>query len=210
VKLVLSGNEKYLSIGNEVDVYLQAHPDEWLAYTGFYQDAVQHVHAQMPGLSVGVTTTFEGYSVTSAADVRTLNSSSDVVILTYYPLQDGAQVRAATAPGADLPLMVSLAGDKPVVLQEAGYPSGALNGSSETSQAEFVSNLLQAWHAAGGRIPFLSYFLLYDFDQPTCDAFGVYYGVADPAFLSFLCTLGLRTADGTEKPAWAAFVNAAP
>ena len=27
---------RYLSIGNEVDVYLAAHPQEWAAYTTFY------------------------------------------------------------------------------------------------------------------------------------------------------------------------------
>ena len=141
--------------------------------------------------------------------MHTLNSPSDVIILTYYPLQGDSQVLPATSPATDIPLMLSLAGGKPVVLQEAGYPSGAPNASSEASQQQFVVDLFQAWHTAGNSLPFLSYFALYDFDQTTCAALGTYYGSADPAFLSYLCTLGLRHSDGSAKPAWGAFVTAA-
>ena len=206
----LSGGEKYISIGNEVDVYLQAQPTEWPAYTSFYADTVSYLHMHSPSLSVGVTTTFGGFSGDSTAAVQSLNASSDVVILTYYPLQGDSQGAPVTSPTTDIPRMVSLAGGKPVVLQEAGYPSGALNGSSEAAQQQFVTDLFQAWHTAGDGLPFLSYFLLYDFDATTCNELGTYYGVTDPAFLSYLCTLGLRHADGSVKPAWDAFVNAAP
>jgi exo-beta-1,3-glucanase (GH17 family) len=165
------------------------------------------VHAKSPQLSVGVTTTFSGYSAGNPAAVQALNAASDVVILTYYPLQGDSQVIAATAPATDLPMMISLAGNKPVVLQEAGFPSGTLNGSSDTDQQQFVASLFQSWRAAGSQMPFLSYFLLYDLDATTCNALGVYYGSSDPAFLSFLCSLGLRTSDGTAKPAWNEFVQ---
>jgi hypothetical protein len=209
VRAALSGTERYISIGNEVDVYLQAQPNEWASYTRFYTDAVSYLHTNSPSLFVGVTTTFAGYSVASTAAVHTLNGPSDVIILTYYPLQGDSQVLAPTSPVTDIPLMQSLAGGKPIALQEAGYPSGTPNASSEALQQQFVTNLFQAWHDAGNNLPFLSYFLLYDFDQPTCTALGTYYGSADPAFLSYLCTLGLRHADGTSKPAWDTFLSAA-
>ena len=209
VKGALSGSERYVSIGNEVDVYLQSQPAQWPTYTAFYNDAVAYLHATWPGVAVGVTTTFGGYSVESKSAVQTLNAQSDLVILTYYPLQNGTQVQPPTAPATDVPLMLSLAGSKQVVLQEAGYPSGALTDSSEAAQAQFVGNLYQAWHQAGDKMPFLSYFLLYDFDSTTCSSFSTYYGVADPAFLSYLCTLGLRRSDGSAKAAWSTFGTAA-
>jgi hypothetical protein len=207
VRGALSGTERYISIGNEVDVYLQAQPNEWATYTSFYEDAVSYLHTNSPSLLVGVTTTFAGYSTSSTPEVHALNGPSDVIILTYYPLQGDSQVLPASSPTTDIPLMLKLSGGKPVVLQEAGYPSGTPNGSSEASQQQFVTNLFQAWHDAGSDLPFLSYFLLYDFDQPTCTALGTYYGSADPAFLSYLCTLGLRHSDGTAKPAWDTFVT---
>ncbi len=205
----LSGTEQYLSIGNEVDVYLQAQPAEWSAYTNFFADAVAYSHGHSPSLLVGVTTTFGGFSGASSAAVRSLNASSDVAILTYYPLAGDSQSLPPTSPTTDIPRMVSLAGDKPIVLQEAGYASGELNASSESAQQQFVTDLFQAWRAAGKDVPFMSYFLLYDFDTTTCNALGTYYGSSDPAFLSYLCTLGLRHSDGTPKPAWNAFVAAA-
>ncbi len=209
VRATLSGTERYISIGNEVDVYLQAQPNEWAPYTGFYQDAVAYLHSSSPALLVGVTTTFAGYSVASTAEVHTLNAPSDVIILTYYPLQGDSQALPATSPTTDIPLMLKLADGKPIVLQEAGYPSGTPNASSEASQQQFVTSLFQAWRDAGSNLPFLSYFLLYDFDQPTCAALGTYYGSQDPAFLSYLCTLGLRHSDGSPKAAWNTFVTAA-
>ncbi len=208
VRSVLSGSERYISIGNEVDVYLQAHAQEWPRYVAFFADAAGYVHQVAANAQVGATTTFGGYAVESRADVRALNAYSDVVMLTYYPLQDGSQVREASAPAEDVPIMLSLADSKPVILQEAGYPSGALNGSSEAAQRDFVDALFDAWHAAGPRMPFLSFFLLYDFDQTTCDELEAYYGVTDAAFSSYLCTLGLRRSDGSEKPAWSAFATA--
>jgi hypothetical protein len=206
---VLSGAERYLSIGNEVDTYLANNPSQWSAYQSFYEDALAYVHQEQPSLQVGVTTGFDGYSSTSVDEVAALNTRSDFIALTYYPMQDGAQVRSPDAPHADFPLMVNKAGGRPVVLQEAGFPSGALNGSSEQSEAQFVAAALDAWKLQGNSMPFLSYFLLYDFDAPTCAAFDAYYGVNDPAFTEFLCSLGLRRADGTEKPAWSSFVTAA-
>ena len=206
---VFSGAERYISIGNEVDVYLSSQPAEWATYKTFYTDAVSYLHTQSPTLLVGVTATFGGFSGDSNAELQSLNAPSDVTILTYYPLQGDSQGLPSSSPTTDIPRMLSLAGSKPVVLQEAGYPSGTLNGSSEAAQQEFVTDLFQAWRAAGDRMPFLSYFLLYDFDSTTCNDLGTYYGSSDPAFLSYLCTLGLRHSDGTPKPAWNTFVTAA-
>ena len=209
IRPLLTSNDLYLSIGNEVDVYLQANPAEWSTYLAFYDATVQYVHQTTPNIQVGVTTTFGGYSRESVQQVHALNSSSDVVLLTYYPLGTGTQVGSANSPTADLPHMLSLADGKSVVLQEAGYPSGTLNASSEQLQAQFVTSLIAAWRTAGNRMPLLNYFILYDFDAKTCADLDVYYGLqGDSAFISYLCTLGLRRSDGTEKPAWGAFVSA--
>ena len=53
VRGCLSGSERYISIGNEVDVYLQAQPNEWAGYSSFYEDAVSYLHTNSPGLLVG-------------------------------------------------------------------------------------------------------------------------------------------------------------
>lgn len=206
---LLNARVKYLSIGNEVNVYLEAHPAEWATYQTFYEDALAYSHQQMPRLLVGVTATYGGASGVSQALLARLNTQSDVVIYTYYPLRENFQVQSPQAPLTDFPTMLTLAAGRPVLLQEVGFPTDPLNGSSEALAAAFVSNTLTAWRAAGASMPFLSYFLLHDLDAATCELLQLYYGLPTPTFKAYLCSLGLRRMDGSPKPGWDRFVAGA-
>jgi hypothetical protein len=206
----INDHVRYLSIGNEVDVYLAAHPKEWSAYEDFYDDAVRYIHAVAPHVKVGVTSTFSGASGASRTEVARLNESSDVLILTYYPLGERYMVRGSDAPRADLPRMVELAKPRPLVLQEVGYPSAAVLGSSEEKQAQFVANVFAAWKPARASIPFISFFALHDWSASMCDELTKYYGLPGNAnFKAYLCSLGLHRADGTPKRGWQTFINGA-
>lgn len=202
----LNENVRYLSIGNEVDVYLEAQ-QEWEAYQVFYERAVTYVHQAAPWIQVGVTVTYGG-AVDHADKVRRLNEQSDVLILTYYPLGEAFMTDDPTAPLADFPRMVEMAGGMPVILQEVGYPSAELLDGSEAEQSEFVRHVFEAWAAAGEAIPLLNYFLLGDLSEQLCTDLEGYYGLAHPNFHAFLCSLGLRYADGTPKQAWQTFMDA--
>jgi hypothetical protein len=198
----------YLSIGNEVDVYLAAHPDKLTAYEHFYDDAVAYVHTVAPAVKVGVTVTFDGANGAGREAMAALGSTSDVIIMTYYPLGANFSPRGPESVLTDLPRMVTLAGGKPLVLQEVGYPSADLLASSEAEQAQFITNVFTAWREQEQAIPFLSVFLMHDLTPAICDGLGTYYGLPDNApFEAFLCSLGLRAANGTPKLAWQAFVR---
>jgi hypothetical protein len=204
----LNRNVEYLSIGNEVDVYLAAHPDQWDDYTRFYRYAAQQARTLAPWLKVGTTATFTvGRNLPER--LARLNAASDVVILTYYPLGDAFRVRPPESPLADFPAMLRLAGKRPLVLQEVGYPTARRLRSSPAKQLAFVHAVYRAWAAAGPRIPFLNFFLLHDLTRAACKELGTYYGVRDENFIAYLCTLGLRRATGEPKPAWRAFVEGA-
>lgn len=209
IQPLVTTNVRYLTIGNEVDVYLEAQPAEWGPYQTFYEDGLAYAHQKMPGVLVGVTATYGGASGPSQTEMARLNTKSDVVSYTYYPLDSDFQVHSPRAPLTDFPNMLTLAGGKPVVLQEVGFPSDPLNASSEAIEAQFVTNALASWQAAGRRMPFLNYFLQHDLDSDTCDLLLRYYGLPDPAFKAYLCSLGLRRADGSPKPAWDSFVAGA-
>ncbi|MEK9135704.1 MAG: hypothetical protein AAB393_01170, partial [Bacteroidota bacterium] len=114
-------NILYLSVGNEVDVYLSQHPGDWEAYTSFYEDVVRYLHRRALGLKVGVTSTFSGASGNDSLNVRRLNDSSDVFILTYYPIGVDFFPRAPSVATAEISRMVSLARGRPLILQEVGY-----------------------------------------------------------------------------------------
>ncbi len=207
----LNEHVKYLSIGNEVDVYLSVHSKEWTAYKNFYDDAIAYVHSVAPQIKVGVTTTFTGANGAQARNVAVLNGSSDVFILNYYPIDEQFIPRDPAAPLTDVPQMVALAAGKPVILQEVGYPSSATLKSSEEKQARFIANVFTAWKALNGHIPFLSFFLLHDFTPKMCDDLAKYYGMSGQAtnLKAYLCSLGLRRANGAPKPAWQSLVDSA-
>lgn len=201
------GRIAYLSIGNEIDVYLRAHPTQWAAYQRFYEDAAQYARSLDPALKVGVTATADGAVSFSTADLQAINATSDVVILTYYPLAFDVNafitVRPPSDVSSDFTNMLAFAGAKTLVLQEVGYPASTINASSQTLQAGFVRAVFSAWSRAGRRIPFLTFFHLHDFTQTMCDDFSVYYqAVGSSSFNAYLCTLGLRRVDGTPRDAW--------
>jgi len=206
----LNGQVLYLSIGNEVDVYLANHRAEWPAYKAFYNDALAYVHAHQPSIKVGVTATFSGASGSTRTQVADLNSGSDIWILTYYPLGPAFVPFDPAVALTDIPAMVAMTGGRPLVLQEVGYPTSATLSSNEAQQARFVNNVYTAWSANSAAIPFLNYFALHDFSPAQCDQWGAYYGLPnDVNFKAYLCSLGLRQLDGTPKQGWQAFVDGA-
>jgi hypothetical protein len=107
--------------------------------------------------------------------------------------------------------MIALAQGKPVIVQEFGYPSAPSLNGSEADQAAFFTDALAQWTAqSANAMPFVNVFLLHDATQAQCDTWGLYYGLPNNAdFKAYLCSLGLRSADGTAKAAWPALVAAA-
>jgi hypothetical protein len=105
--------------------------------------------------------------------------------------------------------MVESAGDLPVLLQEAGYPAGYLpapaNDSSGEKQRQFVANMFDAIQAHS-EIRFVSFVTLVDFSPEICNTLYGYYGVAQPVFKEYLCTLGMVGYDGQTKPAYVEFI----
>jgi hypothetical protein len=210
VKPKTNSHLRYLSVGNEVDVYLSSHPAEMGAYRAFYEDAVDYAHTVLPGVKVGVTVTFDGATGPFSAQLTGLNRKSDVVVMTYYPLGERFKVRPPGSARQDIPKMLKWAQGRPLVMQEVGYPTAPELASSEQHQSDFVDAVFGAWKDGGGAIPFLNFFLLHDFQKSLCEDFGRYYGLPDDTnFKAFLCTLGLRQRDGSPKLGWKAFQKGA-
>ena len=204
---IVQGHVSYISIGNEVDVYFEplslAQAAEFQAYIIFFEETREYIRANLPGVQVGVTFTAGGLLGAHGAEWAELNDRADALVATYYPLNADFTVRAPDRPLTDFAALAQTAGDKPVVLQEVGYPAATLIGSSENRQAQFISYVFEAWRAADGQIPFLNLFLLHDFSQEQLDWLGPFYGLDDNAnFMAYLATLGLRRADGQARVAW--------
>ncbi len=209
------GRIQYLSLGNEVDIYLGAHPAEVAAFITFMRAALAYTRGLDPAVKVGVTGTGDGLLGDKAGLLKQLNDAgTDVVILTYYPIRTDAagvvSVRDPAVVAADMAQFLAFSGSKPLVFQEVGFPSAAGNLSSEPLQATFIHQLFTAWELAGKRIPYLNLFALHDFTPAMCADLAAHYqrpGVT--SFQDYLCTLGLRHADGSVKAGWQAVTDEA-
>src|SRR5947207_2806088 len=73
-----------LTIGYEVDLFLSG-AAAYGRYAAFYSGAAAYARSKRPGLRVGVVATFAGLTGPAKPLLQSLNASSDVVSVTYYP-----------------------------------------------------------------------------------------------------------------------------
>ena len=196
-----------LAIGNEIDGVLGADPDAWAAYQAFYAAGADHARSLWPGVPVGTKVQFEGLLGPSAGFAQSLNQSSDVIMTTYYPLQDDFSVREPAVIKADFQRLVEAYPEREIQITEIGYPSGEANGSSPQKQAEFIRHMFSAWDDHAEQITLLSYSWLTDLSGSSVKELSRYYGLSNRAFGEFLRTLGLRTypGKGKNKPGYQVF-----
>ncbi len=199
----------FISVGNEIDGWLNAHPTEIEPFTAFVASNRTYIQAQNPAMGVGATLMFGAVERGDAWLVDIL-AVSDAAVLTYYPLNDDFTVREPNVVADDFALMVEFAGNKPILLQEVGYPSGYTdhpgNHSSGAKQAQFVTNIFTEL-SNYPQIRFLSFLQMADWVDAECDGFLGYYGLDAPRFREYLCSLGIRETTGEAKPAYDAFLQ---
>ena len=185
-----------LIIGSEVDIRLGLDAAAWAQYTAFYQAAAAHARALRPGLPIVCEGTFGGLTGESADFYQALNQDSDIIGVSYYPLNGDFTVQAPGVVHQDFATLVARYPDQPIVFYQLGYPTSALCASSEQLQAEFVTQVFQAWDEQSGHVRTIDFTWLHDASPATVAEWALYYGLDDPAFLAFLGSLGLRTWPG--------------
>ncbi|MGL5009074.1 MAG: hypothetical protein ACRC6I_04280 [Paracoccaceae bacterium] len=190
-----------IAVGNEVDAHL-ADPDDIAAYARFLAAARTHLATLRPGLPVAAKLTFSGLTA-DPARLQPILDAGDAAFFTYYPRAPDFSLRPPTDAPADLDRMIDLAAGKPLWLLEAGYPSDGC-GTAPDGQAEFVREIKAAAMARGDEIALLSFTFLTDLPEAAVDDLTQYYGVPGDCFRRYLGSLGLRTAVGAPKPAFAA------
>jgi hypothetical protein len=191
-----------LSIGNEIDGYLETDEKLWQEYTNFFKEVSSYAKTKRPDLIVGSKLGFGGLTGNAYTLSSELVKASDAVMLTYYPLEPDFSVRHPDVVFEDFAKLVELFPEKPIYILEAGYPSSDLLGSSEEKQAAFVQNIFRAWDKHATRIKLVDFLWLHDIAPELVDELGNYYGLNDEKFKAYLGTLGLRTFDGQDKLAF--------
>ncbi|MBM3121872.1 MAG: hypothetical protein FJZ97_06760 [Chloroflexi bacterium] len=190
-----------LAIGNEVDATLGMDAAAWARYRTFYESTAAYARSLRPGVPVGVKVTMAGLTGERRQLAQALNERSDIILVTYYPLEADFSVRPADVVLGDLAALAALFPDRPIGVLEAGYPSSTKLESSEAKQAEFVRQIFRAWDAHAGQLALLNFTWLTDVPSASVEAWTDYYGLDDRRFAAYLATLGLRGADGEPKPA---------
>jgi len=200
-----SGKLKWIHVGNEIDATLGSNATQWLQWQTFFNAAKTHIET-LWGVDVVVSSVVQFGALTNDS-VRPLYldflPALDSAALTYYPLNGDFTVKPPSVVAADFDFMTSTIISKPILLQECGYPSGALNASSESQQADFVTAVFDAWDTHQDRINLIDFAWQYDVDEATVDQWVIDFGMSgqtnEDKFRSYLQTLGLSNNDSTEK-----------
>jgi hypothetical protein len=199
----------FIALGNEIDPWLMANPEEVQPFLEFVQAGRTYIQSIAPQMGVGVNLTYEGVLNGFSATTQFL-TLSDAASFSYYPLNADFTPKDPRVVSNDMATMVQLAGALPVLIQETGYPSGYLptprNNSSTEKQRQFVENLFSALRTYP-QIRVVSYQHLADWQASECAAFSDYYGTSVPTFQEYLCTLGLLQDTGETKSAYTEFLS---
>jgi hypothetical protein len=195
---------KAVYVGNEIDMYLQDNTDQWNKFAAFYQGAIAHIKDTWgQDIKTGTIGTMDGLVQESlVAEFSKLHQHSDVVAVTYYPMNDNFEVEGQEEISGDFDKLVELYGDKEIVLVECGYPTSSSNASSDDKQLEFVQAIFSAWDKHASKISHIDFTWLFDLSLAEANELNEFYMVPDNRFVEYLRTLGFRTNDGQAKPAY--------
>jgi hypothetical protein len=175
---------------------------DFLAYCDLVAHAADHVRAVLPGVKVGVY----GTKNESPGILSCLNRATDFFGISYIADRGDDEHRARLAE------LAGLSGGKPIALFEAGVPTAARLGGSESRQVDFVRLLFEFAAQQGESLLLLSYFQYIDEDPAlTRQYVPILFAAYDPEqqedFIAFFTSLGLLRTDGSPKPAWQEFVT---
>ncbi|MBI5530506.1 MAG: hypothetical protein HY918_03320 [Candidatus Doudnabacteria bacterium] len=193
-------NLNALSLSNEVDPYLSS-SGQWSNFGAFTFAVKNHVKATHPNLPVSFTAALPDLLGSHKTYYKALYQEMDAVFTTYYPLEADFSVQDPAVAITDIKNLVTEYSNKNIYFFEVGYPTSAVDNSSEEKQATFVKNIFSSWDTYKDRIPFISFTWLTDRSSSSVDGFAQYYQLSDAKFKEYLRSLGLRTypGSGTDK-----------
>lgn len=196
-----------LQVGNEIDGFdaSSEHPEFWSDYGTFLAGVTDHVHQQHPGVRVGYTGTFAGMTEGTLHDLgvwTALAGVVDVVGVTYYPMAAAFQVRSPEDVYADFDKIAATFPESTILLQEVGYQTAESCGSDDAMQETFYAHVFCAWDQHQSQFETMNIVRLHDVSRADAEDMAGPYGLGDEPFLEYLRTIGIRTHEGVDKPAF--------
>lgn len=203
----------YVEIGAEVNAYFARHPNELDDYVAFYENIYKAIKARFPKIKVGTVLAYHEMRNSGDFSIYGKLNKGDFVGFTLYP--HGPNFSYGKDPKivkTDLDEIANLTNGRPFALEEVGWsPWPSLHGSDE-SQKKAVDYFFDFLESAPPGLEFMNWFILHDMAQRDCDRTARTFVKSNSrlaknkemmkSFADFLCHMGLRTNDGTDRPAW--------
>jgi len=199
--LALNLKPEYMALGVEVNMYFGRNPEDFPNFLSLYFEAYDAVKTLSPSTLIFPTFQLEDLAGELPSDeervsrwylIQQFEPKLDLVAVSTYP-------SFAFDSPSDMPddyyKQLRAASSKPIAIAEMGYSSGegrhGINRGTEAEQEAFLWRVLRDADSLGM-------------------AFVVWFAGCDPAYATeppydLLRHIGLRRADGSEKPAWGAW-----
>ena len=192
---------KAVYIGNEIDIYLGNDQEKWSQFKRFFEETSAHARTLWGNsIKYGTIATLTSLKKDEIANlIKPLHDLSDIVAITYYPLEADFQFKDPGLISDDFDRIVELYGDKEIRFTECGYSTSTINGSSEEKQKRFIEEVFKSWDEHEAVIRHIDFTWMHDISQAKVDEFKDLFGLQSNTFGEYLRTLGLRTFDGEDK-----------
>lgn len=193
-----------LVIGSEADIYLGTNATLWTQYTNFYSLVSAYARTLRPSVKISCEAKLEGLTTYASTYLQTLNTYSDYIGVSYYPLNSNSTAKPVSVVATDIASVVAAYPTKPICFYQYGYPSATVCNSSLNQQEQFIAQTFTTWDMYAANIRVIDFTWLHDCSPAALSATDAYYGISDSIFNGFISSIGLRTysGNGSNKPAF--------
>ncbi len=210
----------YVEIGNEVDIYLNTHPEHLQNFKSLYQQVYGSIKENYPDLPVGTIFAYHDMKNNNAFWVYHNLSIGDFDDFTLYIYNPGFIFnRDPVEIKQHLEEIEALTGDRKFGLEEIGWSTSPRLQGRQQDQVETVKYFFEYLQEAPERLQFMNFFILHDGTYENCIEQAKSFLEPDSPMLEnqefmdifsdFLCQLGLFRNDGIAKLAWGEWVKQA-
>lgn len=196
----------HVLLGNSLDARLAALvDDERQAFANLVTDLMTAIkqHSDRPrGLLVGYNARLSAH-IAPIAGMEAWRDGADVLGVDWLAVSAAGQAIDPISVRQQLDdLVASNPENKPLLLQQVGFPSSPIVGGSPEGQAEFFEHLFDTVETLDNRLALVSISTLNDPASALCEQTAADLGEGGSDFASAWCSIGLRTNSLTLKPAY--------